>query len=64
MEINPIGNEKYQVINDGRMDVMSLDEVMFLLSQPVPEAPKVEKKKTPQELMEEFWAGEPWYMTR
>lgn len=64
MEINPIGNEKYQVIHDGRMDIMSLDEVMFLLSQPVPEAPKVEKKKSPQELMEEFWASEPWYMTR
>lgn len=63
MEINPLGNDRFQVIQEGRVDVMSLHEVMVLLSQPVESKPqKIEK--TPQEQMEEFWASEPWYMTR
>ena len=59
MEINPLGNETYQVIYDGKMETMSLNEVMFLLSRPAPK----KGEKTNQELMEEFWAGDPWYMT-
>ena len=61
MEVIPLGNDKFQVLHDGYMDVLTLDEVMFLLSRPVP---TVEKQKTKQEELEEFWASEPWYMTK
>ena len=55
MIVNKIDNDRYQVIHDGKNEVMSLDEVMALLSRPVP------RPQTEQEKMEEFWGSEPAY---
>lgn len=57
MEINVLGDDKYQVIHDGRVDVMSLLEVCLLLSTPI----KEEEKKNVQEEVEEFWNSLPAY---
>ena len=59
MEISRIDNDKYQVIYNGKTKIMSLDEMIFLLSQP-----ESEHEQTMQERMEEFWESEPGYITR
>jgi len=52
MTINPIGNDQFMVQVGRSQDVMTLDEVMFLLSQP----PKVVPKQEPSQAeLEEFW---------
>lgn len=52
MTINPIGEDKFEVqVGRGRQ-VMTLDEVMFLLSQPPKNVPKQEPA---QAELEEFW---------
>lgn len=56
MEINALGNDKFEVNYDGKNEVLTLDEVMFLLSRPAPR-----KEMTHQERMEEFWRSEPAY---
>lgn len=55
MIVNKIDNDRYQVIHDGKNEIMSLDEVMALLSRPVP------RPQTEREKMEEFWESEPVY---
>ena len=45
MEVIPLGNDKFQVLHDGYMDVLTLDEVMFLLSRPVPTVEKQKNEK-------------------
>lgn len=55
MIVNKIDNDRYQVIHDGMNEILSLDEVMALLSKPMP------RPQTEQERMEEFWASEPAY---
>ena len=58
MVINKLEDNKYHVIHDGRVDVMTLDEVMALLNEP---APKVEYEAPTQEEWDEFWARQPAY---
>ena len=58
MEITILENGKYHVIHDGRVDVMTLDEVMFLLSHP---APTYHVDDNYQMRMEEFWDSKPIY---
>ena len=55
MIVNKIDNDRYQVIHDGKNEMLSLDEVMVLLSRPIP------RPQTEQEKMEEFWESEPAY---
>lgn len=58
MVINKLEDNKYHVIHDGRVDIMTLDEVMELLSRP---EPKAEYESPTQEEWEEFWASQPHY---
>ena len=58
MVINKLEDNKYHVIHDGRVDIMTLDEVMELLSRP---DPKPEQEHPTQEEWEEFWASQPHY---
>lgn len=52
MTINPIGEDKFEVqVGRGRQ-IMTLDEVMFLLSQPPKNVPKQEPAQVE---LEEFW---------
>lgn len=55
--IEQIGEDKFQVTYGSRINIMSTNEVMALLST------KEEKKteKSYQEQMEEFWASKPVY---
>ena len=57
MEINRLGEDKYEVIHDGKVEVLSLNEVVVLLSQPETH----NKDKTIQEQLEEFWRDCPAY---
>ena len=58
MTINPIGDDKFEVqVGRGRQ-IMTLDEVMFLLSQPSKPIPK---QSPAQSEIEEFWGGAPVY---
>lgn len=52
MEINSIGNDKFLVKNGNDEDVLTLDEVMFLLSTPPAKLPTDEIS---QDDWEEFW---------
>lgn len=58
LSIDRLSEDKYQVINGCSMKVMTLEEVIVLLSTPV-EEPKQEK--TAQEIFEEFWDSLPAY---
>ena len=58
MEVYQLEYNKFQVIHDGRVDVMTLDEVMFLLSKP---APTKEHEQDFQAQLEEFWNSYPAY---
>lgn len=58
LSIDRLGDDKYQVINGREMKVMTLEDVIVLLSTPV-EKPKQEK--TAQELFDEFWDSLPAY---
>ena len=58
MTINPIGDDKFEVqVGRGRR-IMTLDEVMFLLSKPQKEVPKMSPSQVE---IEEFWGGAPVY---
>lgn len=58
MTINPIGDDKFAVqVGRGRQ-IMTLDEVMFLLSKPPKDVPK---QSPSQAEIEEFWGGAPVY---
>lgn len=52
MTINPIGNDNFMVQVGRDQCEMTLDEVMFLLSQPPKPVPKQEPS---QAELEEFW---------
>ena len=52
MNIIPLGNDQFRVQLGHHNDVMTLDEVMFLLSQPPRKAPKQEPSQVE---LEEFW---------
>lgn len=52
MVINPIDNDKFLVRINRTQREMTLDEVMFLLSQPPKPVPKQEPS---QAELEEFW---------
>ena len=56
MTIEYLEEDKYQVSHDGKVDIMSLNEVMFLLATPVKE-----KVKGHYEELEEFWDSAPGY---
>jgi len=55
MIVNKIDNDRYQVIHDGKNEILTLDEVMVLLSKPLT------RVQTEQERMDEFWESEPAY---
>lgn len=56
MEINKIGDNKYQVIHNFHIDIMTLDEVMILLT-----TPEEKPQDDFQMQLEEFWASTPVY---
>lgn len=58
MVINKLEDNKYHVIHDGRVDIMTLDEVMDLLSRP---EPNTEYEHPTQEEWEAFWDSQPVY---
>jgi hypothetical protein len=58
IEVSQLEDNKFQVLHDNRMDIMNLDELMFLLSKP---APKEESEKDFQKQLEEFWDSCPAY---
>ena len=58
LSIDRIGEDRYQVINGCSMKIMTLDEVITLLSTPI--KPDV-REKTSQEIFEEFWDSLPAY---
>lgn len=62
IEIYQLEDNKFQVLHDDRVDIMNLDEVMFLLSTPAQKA-KAEKEdeQNLQMQLEEFWNSYPVY---
>ena len=60
IEVSRLEDNKFQVLHDGRVDIMNLDEVVVLLSTPAPEAEKEDEQNFQMQL-EEFWASEPIY---
>ena len=55
--IEQIGEDKFQVTYGSRVNIMTTDEVMRLLST----KEKKKEEKSYQEQMEEFWASKPIY---
>ena len=49
MEIYRVAENKYKVIENGREEVMTLDEVMYLLSRPI------QNPSDKYEANEDFW---------
>jgi hypothetical protein len=62
IEVSRLEDNKFQVLHDGRVDIMNLDEVVVLLSTPAPKAEaEKEDEQNFQMQLEEFWASEPIY---
>lgn len=59
IEVYRLEDNKFQVLHDGHVDIMTLDEVMVLLSTPIPE--EREDKQNFQMQLEEFWNSYPVY---
>lgn len=59
IEVYRLEDNKFEVLHDGHVDIMTLDEVMVLLSTPVPE--EKEDKQNFQMQLEEFWNSYPVY---
>ena len=59
IEVYRLEDNKFQVLHDSYVDIMTLDEVMVLLSTPVPE--EKENKQNFQMQLEEFWNSYPVY---
>lgn len=62
IEVYQLEDNKFQVLHDGHVDIMTLDEVMVLLSTPVSKT-KAEKEDEQnfQMQLEEFWNSYPVY---